>query len=230
MDKNKAKNPWLTIPAADYENHMNSPDVNQLRFLSNVFKMILSSYHPTSILVVGCATGNGFEHINFDTTERVVAIDINLEYLNILRKRYSKYLNKIELICNDVNDCKFEPNTFDLIHCALLFEYVNPAKTVRNITKWLSSNGVLTVVLQLPDKTSKPVSDTPFNSLKRLDKIMHLVNPQEFNQIALSNYLTQVSEEITQLKSAKEFYISIYGVKSRPSTQNGGQAFYKDTK
>jgi ubiquinone/menaquinone biosynthesis C-methylase UbiE len=210
MDKDNAQNPWLTIPVADYEGHMDSPNVGQTRFLSAVFKTVLSDYHPARILVVGCATGNGFEHIDFDSIERIVALDINPGYLGVLRKRYSNYLDKIELICNDVNACKFEPHTFDLIHCGLIFEYVDPAKAVRNITKWLSRSGFLTIVLQVPDKKLKKVSDTSYNSLKRLDKIMHLVDPQEFNSIALSNNLTQVKEEIAQLKSGKEFYTSVY--------------------
>lgn len=210
MDKTKAQNPWLTISAADYEGHMNSPNVDQLRFLSNVFKEILSRYHPLRMLVVGCTTGNGFEHIDFDAVERVVAVDINSEYLLILRERYANYMHKIERVCNDINACAFKPKTFDLIHCALLFEYVDPEKTVRNITKWLSKKGVITVVLQLPDKKLTKVSDTSFHDLKRLDPIMHLVDPQEFNSIALSNELSLVSEEIKQLKSGKKFYIAEY--------------------
>lgn len=210
MRENKPENPWLTIPAADYEDHMNSPNVDQLRFLNDIFKEFLSKYHPKRMLVAGCATGNGFEHIDFSIIRRVVALDINPEYLDILRQRYSKYMNKIEIICNDINACKFRPQSFDLIHCALLFEYVDPAETIRSIAQWLSRNGFLTVVLQLPDKNLKQVSETEFNSLKQLDKIMRLVDSHEFNIIISANKLIKITEETKQLKSGKKFYTAVY--------------------
>lgn len=214
VGKDKEPNPWLTIPASDYENHMSSPDVDQLRFLNDAFHAVLSKYHPARILVAGCATGNGFEHIDYDVAERVVALDINPEYLRVLGERYSGHLNKIELVCSDVNACRFKPRAFDLIHCALLFEYLDPAETVRNLSGWLSNDGVLTVILQLPDETLKNVSDTPFNSLKRLESIMRLVDPREFDSIASSNRLRKVGEETRQLKSGKKFYAAVFALRS----------------
>ena len=189
---------------------MSSPDVDQLRFLSEAFKAIMFQYHPARVLVAGCTTGNGFEHIDFDSVERVVGVDINPEYLSILRERYEVYMQKIELVCNDINACTFMPETFDLIHCALLFEYVDPVETVRNMVRWLSRRGVLAVVLQLPDDKLKDVSDTRFSSLKRLESIMHLVEPEEFDAIVLSEGLKQVRKEIRQLTSGKKFYMTVF--------------------
>jgi len=194
---------------------MNSPAVGQLQFLSSVFKSVMSEYHPTRVLIVGCTTGNGFEHIDFDAVEHVAAVDINPEYLSVLRERYNGYMQKIELVCSDINACAFQPKAFDLIHCALLFEYVDPAETVRNIARWLSCTGVLTVVLQLRDDVLKKVSDSPFSSLKRLDAIMHLLEPEEFNEIALSNGLEQVRNEVTQLQSGKKFSTAVYAAATR---------------
>jgi hypothetical protein len=74
---NNSDNPWLSIPAADYEAHMASPEVGQLQFLNAVFKETLARQRPKSLLVPGCATGNGFEHIDFTVTRRIVAVDIN---------------------------------------------------------------------------------------------------------------------------------------------------------
>ena len=57
-------NPWLTIPAEDYEAHMASPEVGQLQVLNQLFKMVLEEHRPESLAVLGCSTGNGFEHID----------------------------------------------------------------------------------------------------------------------------------------------------------------------
>ncbi len=37
-------NPWLRIPAADYEGHMSSPNVAQQSFLAQTFKESLDKY------------------------------------------------------------------------------------------------------------------------------------------------------------------------------------------
>ena len=81
-------NPWLTISAEDYEAHMASPEVGQLQVLNQLFKVVLEEHRPESMAVLGCSTGNGFEHIDPSTTRRVVGIDINPSYLAVARKRF----------------------------------------------------------------------------------------------------------------------------------------------
>jgi len=66
-------NPWLGIPAADYEAHMALPEVGQARALAALFASALEEYAPESLAVPGCATGNGFEHIDASKTRRVAA-------------------------------------------------------------------------------------------------------------------------------------------------------------
>lgn len=203
-------NPWLLIPASDYEVHMDSPEVGQSRLLNEVFRDVVSAYHPRSMAVIGCTTGNGFEHIDFNITKKVFAIDINAEYLRILRDRFPEHLDCIETICDDVNALELEPNSFDLIHCALIFEYVDPAETVRTIMKWLQPCGVISVVLQLPDEELGAVTDTRYKSLKRLTSIINLIDKEEFDDIAFSNGLHMIKGKIQQLKSGKRFYVSVY--------------------
>lgn len=73
----QANNPWLRIPASDYEGHMNSPDVRQGEFLNRFFSEALAAFKPSAVLVCGCSTGNGLEHIDPTITEHVVGFDIN---------------------------------------------------------------------------------------------------------------------------------------------------------
>ncbi|MBI5464431.1 MAG: class I SAM-dependent methyltransferase, partial [Ignavibacteriales bacterium] len=135
------ENPWLRISAADYEGHMGSPNVGQLTFLNESFKSVLAERKPKSILVVGCTTGNGFEHIDYTVAERIAAVDINDSYLAILRERFGKHGDKIETICSDITSCRFYPESFDLIHCALLYEYVDVEETLAVIADWLTPGG-----------------------------------------------------------------------------------------
>lgn len=82
-------NPWLTVPLADYEGHMNSANVQQLDALSELFARALAYCRPSSVAVLGIAGGNGLERIDLDTTKRILGFDINASYLDEVRQRYA---------------------------------------------------------------------------------------------------------------------------------------------
>jgi ubiquinone/menaquinone biosynthesis C-methylase UbiE len=210
MNKRENKNPWLSIPASEYEAHMSSQNVLQTQVLNDVLKNVLSSHSPRQMAVIGCSVGNGFEHIDFDHTEKVVAIDINPEYLEILAERHKEHMSSIEILCKDVNTCRLTPASLDLIHCALLFEYVNPEITLKTITPWLSLDGILSVVLQLADEVVAKITQTQFKTIKRIDSIMRLIEPASFNAMANERDLLLKKEAITQLQSKKRFYVAQY--------------------
>jgi len=203
-------NPWLTIPAEDYERHTADPRVRQTEFLNGVFKDLLRSHPAERLLVVGCSTGNGFEHIDFHAVERVVAVDINTEYLAILRGRFEDHLDKIETICADICDCDLPDAGFDLVHCALIFEYVNADSTVGRLSRWLAPGGIMSVVLQLEDSAHAAVTDTAYQSLKHLDGFMELVEPERFDAIAAANGFEIIERRTRRLDSGKEFYVALF--------------------
>jgi len=72
----KMTNPWLHIPASDYEAHMSLPEVAQAQAINELFASVLQEYTPASLAVFGCTTGNGFEHIDSSKTRRIVATAI----------------------------------------------------------------------------------------------------------------------------------------------------------
>lgn len=207
-------NPWLLIPVEDYERHMADPAVCQLEFLNGVFKKVLKAHPPRKMVVVGCSTGNGFEHIDYDAVEKVVAVDINPEYLAILRGRFEKHLDKIQTICADINDCKLPDSGFDLVHCALIFEYVDPQRTLRQLSRWLVPGGVMSVVLQMPDAAHAAVTDTAYRSLKLLDGFMRLVEPKRFETVAAERGFEVVERKTCRLDSGKEFYVALYAART----------------
>ena len=204
------QNPWLSIPASDYEGHMSSETVGQLPVLNRIFENVLKDIPSKYLAVLGCGTGNGFEHINPQITERVLGIDINPEYLSILRKRYGSKLQMLELICSDLNTYSCPDNFLDLTYAALIFEYVDFKKILKRISNWLMTEGTLAVVLQLPSLESKMVSATSYCSLKSLEPMMHLVNPEIFSETAEKCGL-EISKEIEiPLKLGKRFMVTYY--------------------
>ena len=65
------------------------PEVAQTQALNKLMASVLKEYTPQSLAVIGCTTGNGFEHIDHAYTHRVVGIDINGAYLSVLKSRFA---------------------------------------------------------------------------------------------------------------------------------------------
>ena len=131
-------------------------------------------------------------------------MDINQEYLAICKKRFEKSLLKLELICADLNETEFPDSSFDLIHAALVFEYVEVELLLSKISRWLKPQGILSVVLQLPSE-SMPVSETTYQSLKLLNPFMNLIKPDEFREKAKKHKFSKTRDYIIKLKSGKNF-------------------------
>lgn len=203
-------NPWLSIPAADYEGHMGHSDVRQLQFLNRVFREILGAFHPGSIAVLGCSTGNGFEHIDTDITRCIIGIDINREYLRVLESRFGQSISGLKLLCSDITGCELELQSIDLVHCALILEYVGPSIVVEKAASWLRPGGCLSVVLQLASTAHDTVTDTGVESVKRLEPIMRLIEPEELGRIAGKAGLRGTSSRVDTLESGKQFYVGLY--------------------
>ena len=203
-------NPWLTIPAEDYEAHMASPEVGQLQVLNQLFKVVLEEHRPESLAVLGCSTGNGFEHIDPSTTRRVVGIDINPSYLGVARKRFLGSLPMLELLEEDFTSATFDIHPVSLVFAALVFEYVGIGEAVRSISRSLTPGGVLVAALQLPSLTSTPVTKTRFKSLEALVPIMNLVSPEEFSLVCFETGLRAVRQTHLPLEQGKELWVGFY--------------------
>jgi SAM-dependent methyltransferase len=203
-------NPWLTIPWQDYEGHMSHPAVKQSQFLSAVFHDAIRNYEPESLVALGCATGNGFEYIDPNVCKRVVAVDINHKYLDVLQDRFRSLIPGLECICDDVVACELETGGYDLAHCALIFEYLEPRNLINKIKHWLRQGGVLVVVLQLPSPKSGRVTKTQFKSLKRLETIMRLVEPGHLKRLLDEVGFVERLAYTETLESMKEFYVGHY--------------------
>ena len=207
------KNPWLKIPASDYDNHMAHPDVGQSPFLGEVFKYALEVYDATTVALLGSATGNGLEHVMNETTRRLTAVDINREYLDILENRFGKSIDGLSVTRADLETCWLEKECYSLVFAGLIFEYLEPGLLLEKIHLWLKKGGVLQAVLQLAEKNKKRVSPSPYKSLEQLKSLMKLFRPNEFDALAEAAGFAKTEGKIVRLRSGKSFYSAAYGKK-----------------
>lgn len=198
-------NPWLTIDLADYEGHMGSPEVDQSALLSELFGATLTRHQPRSLVVLGCAGGNGFDQIDPVVTERIFAIDINPAYTAETFKRYQSRLPGLRALTLDVQTEAVPASPVDLVHAGLVLEYVDVPCVIPKIASMVVRGGTFHAVLQLPSNSMPSVSTTRFTSLQRLTPSMRLVSPDELTTVALEANLVLRNKEFAQSRAGKMF-------------------------
>jgi SAM-dependent methyltransferase len=184
--------------------------VRQLQALSDLLGGLLRELKPRRLALPGCTTGNGLEHVDQTETELILAIDLNLDYLRLLRARFGR-LPGLLTVCADLRRFSLPHASFDLVHAALLLEYLDPQATVTELASWLAPGaGLMSVVLQLPSSKSAPVSETPYRSLQRLAPLLRLVPPEELDRVARAASLVRVRATRLELPRDKGFWVGLY--------------------
>jgi SAM-dependent methyltransferase len=203
----RMRNPWLDIPSADYIAHMSSPEVDQLSVLSRLVCDALDRFRPRDFLLLGCSTGNGLEHVDPAVTREVTGVDINPEYLRQLAERFPNPGFQLTLRAQDLADCGLPDDAFDLVHGALLFEYLAWPELLPRLARTLRSGGGLSVVLQRRSAALPAVTPTRFMSLRTLEPLFHFVDPERV--VAQARHLRlEVQKQWTEeLKSGKAFSV-----------------------
>jgi len=174
------QSPWSVVQASDYERYMGPEGVDQLGPLSALFQEAVLAAQPDRLLVVGCATGNGLEHVDPSVTRRIVGVDLNLQYLGIVRQRFFHLGPRLELYHADIATFRAAPGSFDLIHAALVFEHLYPEVLVRRVSEWLAEHGICSVVLEAPGG-DRP--EPPSKALQLVASAMQLVAPEELTRL-----------------------------------------------
>jgi SAM-dependent methyltransferase len=201
-------NPWTVVPAADYERHMGPEGVDQLAPLSAIFQEAYLATQPDRLLVLGCSTGNGLEQVDPAVTKRVVGVDVNLQYLGVARQRFFHLGPRLELFCAEAEKFRSPPASFDLVHAALIFEYVHPEVLVRKIVEWLAPEGTCSVVLQLPGGAGPA---EPTKTMQLIAKAMKLVPPEELTRLMEHYGLSRRRAKTVPLRGGKSFWVGLFG-------------------
>jgi SAM-dependent methyltransferase len=202
----QTENTWLNIPFEDYENHMSHENVGQLQALNKILKSKLDYLRPISLAVPGCATGNGFEHVNSKVTKLVYGIDINQKYLDVARERYGNSIDNLNLICADLNSDDVDITQMDLIFAGLIFEYLDLKVALPKTYKMLGCDGLLVVILQ-NSLNGGFVSDTAYSTLENLNTYSKQIDEFDFGGLAAKNGFIKTNRETYKLNEQKEFVI-----------------------
>jgi hypothetical protein len=203
-----SENPWLTIPLADYEAHMALPHVGQARLLADLFAAELEARSPSSVAVLGCAGGNGFEHA--PGALRVVGIDVNADYVAAARARFAHRLPRLELHVADLEHDALALEPVELVFAALVLEYVEPGAALARIREWLAPGGTLTTVLQLPSADVGEITPSPFASLARLAPRLRLVTPERLAELAARSGLRALESRTVAASGGKRFAVQSF--------------------
>ena len=202
-------NPWLSVPLADYEAHMNSAEVQQLAALSDLFAEALAICRPASVAVLGVAGGNGLDRIDANLTHRVIGIDINRTYLEIVRQRYPEAPG-LDLHCIDLAEQIVNLEPVQLVHAALVFEHAGTHCSLDNALSLVAPGGHLSAVLQMPSETEQAVSPTAFPSIQNLKSNFSLISPGWLKDTLDSRAFRLTHHAHRPLVSGKAFWMGIF--------------------
>jgi SAM-dependent methyltransferase len=215
------KNPWIDIPLADYEAHMDLPHVGQTRMLSDLFAEALGRCRPRSVALLGCAGGNGLERIQAGSVLRVVGVDLNPAFIEEARRRFSAQLPGLELFAGDVQTEAFAFEPVELVFAGLLFEYVDVAVALKRVAAMLTPGGRLVAVVQMPSETAA-VTPSPYTCLKSLAPILEHVDPGELARLAAIYGLREMEMQWVEAGSGKTFCVQVFErVQARDSANPG---------
>jgi hypothetical protein len=202
-----APNPWTVVQAADYERHMGPEGVNQRGALDAVFQEAYLAAQPARLLVLGCGTADGLEHVDPSVTTRIVGVDVNLQHLGIARQRHFHLGPRLELYCAEAEKFRARSGAFDLVHVPLLFEYVFPEVLVRRVAEWLAEGGTCTTVLDLPGGDGP---EPPSNALRLVERAKRRVPPQELEQLFEHYGMPLRRERTVPLPHGRSFWVGSF--------------------
>ena len=204
-----APHPWLCIPLADYEAHMALPAVGQAQMLATLFHASLLEYFPRSVALIGCAGGNGLEHVAGTSTTRVVAIDINPQFVEAVRARFRRVIPELEPVVADIQALSHPVSPVDLIFAGLLFEYVDVEQTFRQMHSMLNPGGRIVSVIQLASAIPE-VTPSPYISLSVLSTAIRIVSPSTLQAHAEHVGLHEMRTATVTASGGKEFQVQVF--------------------
>jgi hypothetical protein len=202
-------NPWLGIPLEDYEGHMSSPGVLQLSALAELFRGVLDHCRPESVAVLGVAGGNGLESIDCSVTKRIIGVDINEGFLDVVRRRFGA-LPALELHCCDLGQPDFRLEPVALVHAALIFEHTGLGVPLANALSLVAPRGRFSAVLQLPSENEQAVACTGYTSMQSLKQDFALIDMSEFRRLVEQQGFQLVEQERRSVPGGKALWLGIF--------------------
>ena len=192
-------NPWTSILLEDYENHMNSKDVQQYPILNKIMNLQLNSYKYKSVVVLGSGGGNGLEYANKDS--EIYCVDVNSEFLEETKKRYSDIKN-LKTLCLDLRTDFQKLPQADLIIANLLIEYIGYS-AFKSIIEWVNPNFIFCVI-QVDSNNENFVSESKYiHKFDSLESIHNNINSEELTEVLNNIGYKKVVENKNNLPNKK---------------------------
>ena len=215
------RNPWLDVPLADYEAHMALPAIGQSQLIADQLDVLVRTYAPSSVAILGCAGGNGLERLIDARVSRVVGVDINPHYIEEARQRYDGRVPGLELFVADIQTSEWLFEPVDFIYAALVFEYVDVVRTMRVLRRHCNPKGILAVLSQVPHETLPEVSPSPYTTLRLLEPRMHLLSHEELQRHARQMGFTPEDSRNILSHGGKHFTVDTFRLCSQPLADLG---------
>ena len=163
-------NPWNDIALSDYENHMSLDSVQQLQAMNSIMRDQFEAYPVDTAMVLGVAGGNGLEHVRRDKYRTVYGVDINSDYLKVVKERYSNLDGVLECLQTDlINEYDKLPDS-QLVIANLLVEYIGYEAFMKAMMRVRPL--YISCVIQINTDEAAWVSDSPYlHAFDRLDEV-----------------------------------------------------------
>ena len=163
-------NPWNDIALSDYENHMSLDSVQQLQAMNSIMRDQFEAYPVDTAMVLGVAGGNGLEHVRRDKYKTVYGVDINCDYLKVVKERYSDLDGVLECLQIDlINEYDKLPDS-QLVIANLLVEYIGYEAFMMAMMRVRPL--YISCVIQINIDECQWVSDSPYlHAFDGLDKV-----------------------------------------------------------
>ena len=183
--------------------------VGQSQALRDIFARAYREIRPARLLVLGCSTGGDLLTIDPAITRECTGVDLNPEAIAEAERRGAgRVVPGCRLVACDVLEAPLPERAFDLVHAALIFEYVDAARLFERIAAWLDPRGRCVTVTQSPVEGVPAVSRTGYDALKVLETDMTLRTPAEMEALARKAGLARTAVREAPLRFGKIFSVA----------------------
>lgn len=197
--------PWALVPAAECEADLVRSGEREL--LATLFGKVYAARRPRRLAVLGVGTGDGLEHVDVRVTGRTVGVDLNLSCLAVARQRHMRLGATLELLCADLEAARLPAGAFDLVHAALVLEYVDPAAAIGRLAGWLAPGGAASFVVALEGGEPPP---PPGAALRAALAAARAVPPEELRARCAAAGLEELRAFVVPLPAGRRVFAALY--------------------
>ena len=186
------------------------PSVGQAQLLASALQRTVAQLQPCSLAVLGVAGGNGLEALDRSLVRRVVALDVNPDYLALCSRRYGASFTEFEPVLHDLSQGPPGITPVECVFAGLVLEYVCVELFCGYLRSLLTAGGSFAALLQLPSPKLPEVSPSPFTSLTRLESVFSFVHPASLHDRLSAHGFSRIVSDRYNLASGKSFYYASY--------------------